>query len=138
MNAPFTLASLRQSVRTQANHLRSVEAGHGFDDLSPLAGMIGDARIVAVGKATHGTREFFLLKHRLVEFLVAELGLTTFATEANWTRFEIESDYIVTSRSTATSLGVRGNPVRSCSNPQRVRIVVAHVQGRDEPDRYQD
>ncbi|MEJ7900597.1 MAG: hypothetical protein WKF63_02070 [Thermomicrobiales bacterium] len=55
--------------------MRSVEAGCGFDDLSPLAGMIGDARIVALGEATLGTREFFLLEHRLVEVLVAETGV---------------------------------------------------------------
>jgi len=54
--------------------------------------MIGDARIVALGEATHGTREFFLLKHRLVECPVAELEFSRFAIEANLPRFEIESD----------------------------------------------
>ena len=38
-------------------------------------GIIGDARIVSLGEATHGTREFFQLKHRMLEFCVAETRL---------------------------------------------------------------
>ena len=45
--------------------------------------MIGDARVVALGEATHGTREFFQLKHRMLEFLVEKMGFTAFAIEAS-------------------------------------------------------
>ena len=45
--------------------------------------MIGDAHIVSLGEATHGTAEFFRMKHRLVEFLASEMGFTVFAIEAN-------------------------------------------------------
>ncbi len=55
----------------------------GADPL-PLQAVIGDARIVALGEATHGTHEFFTVKHRLVAFLVAELGFTVLALEADW------------------------------------------------------
>ena len=51
----------------------TVEAGHGFADLEPLKEMIGDARVVGLGEGTHGTREHFQLKHRLVEYLATEL-----------------------------------------------------------------
>lgn len=57
--------------------------------------MIDGARIVALGEATHGTREFFKLKHRLVEFLVAEHGFTTFAIEANWPECEAAIEYVM-------------------------------------------
>ncbi len=33
------------------------------------------ARIVSLGESTHGSREMFRLKHRLIEWLVTELGL---------------------------------------------------------------
>jgi erythromycin esterase len=56
-------------LATNAIRLKTVAAGHGFADLQPLKAMIGPARIVALGEATHGTREFFQLKHRLLEFL---------------------------------------------------------------------
>jgi erythromycin esterase len=46
--------------------------------------MIGDARIVALGEATHGTHEFFTMKHRILECLVTEKGFSMFAMEAGW------------------------------------------------------
>ncbi len=61
----------------------TVEACHGFDDLAPLKEMIGDARVVGLGEGTHGTREHFQLKHRLLEYLATELGFTLFAIEAS-------------------------------------------------------
>ena len=42
-------------VRRTAIPLAAVEAGRGFDDMQPLKKIIGDARIVALGEATHGT-----------------------------------------------------------------------------------
>ena len=51
----------------------TVEAGNGFEDLGYLADSIGDARIISLGEATHGTREFFQMKHRMLEYLVTEL-----------------------------------------------------------------
>ena len=65
-------------LATHALELSHVSAGHGFEDLQPLEKWIGDARIVALGEATHGTREFFQLKHRLLEFLVTKMGFTVF------------------------------------------------------------
>jgi erythromycin esterase len=55
-----------------------------FTDLEPLRSIIGDARIVALGEATHGTAEFFTMKHRLLRFLVTRMGFNAFAIEATW------------------------------------------------------
>jgi erythromycin esterase len=52
-------------------------------DLARFDEIVGDARIVALGESTHGTREFFTLKHRLLRHLVRERGFTVFAIEAN-------------------------------------------------------
>jgi erythromycin esterase len=72
------------------------QAGSGFADLQPLKKVIGDARIVALGEATHGTREFFEMKHRLLEFLVVEMGFNTFAMEANGPEARLINDYVMT------------------------------------------
>jgi erythromycin esterase len=53
-------------------------------DLEPLRSIVGNARIVALGESTHGTAEFFTTKHRIVEFLVEEMGFELFAMEAAW------------------------------------------------------
>jgi erythromycin esterase len=65
-----------------AIQLKTAEAGNGFDDMQPLKKLIGGAHLVALGEATHGTREFFQLKHRMLEFLASEMGFTVFGIEA--------------------------------------------------------
>jgi erythromycin esterase-like protein len=75
--------------------LSTVEARHGFADLQPLKKVIGDARIVELGEATHGTREFFQLKHRMLEFLATEMGFTIFSIEANMPEAYKLNDYVL-------------------------------------------
>lgn len=74
----------------------TVEPGDDFSDLQPLKRIIGDARIVSVGEATHGTHEFQAMKDRLVRFLVTEMGFTDFAMEANLPECERVNDYVHT------------------------------------------
>ena len=54
------------------------------DDLEFLRDLVGDARVVALGENTHGTRDFFEMKARILRFLVEEMGFDTFAIEATW------------------------------------------------------
>jgi len=63
--------------------LKSATAGTGFDDMKPILALVGDARIVSLGEATHGTAEFFQLKHRMLELLVEKKGFTVFGIEAS-------------------------------------------------------
>ncbi len=63
-------------------------------DLSRFAAIVGDARVVGLGESTHGTREFFQLKHRLLEYLVRRHGFTVFAIEANQLAVERLNAYV--------------------------------------------
>ncbi|MEM7306123.1 MAG: erythromycin esterase family protein [Planctomycetota bacterium] len=81
-------------LRRHAIPLRGVEAGQGFDDLEPLRDLVGDARVVALGESTHGSREQFQLKHRLVEFLVSEMGFNTFSIEASMPESYAVDDFV--------------------------------------------
>ncbi|MBI4787150.1 MAG: erythromycin esterase family protein [Chloroflexi bacterium] len=76
--APATTAWLREKAIPLADN-----SARDWQDLGPLKQMIGEARIVALGEATHGTREFFDAKRRLLQFLVEQMGFNTFAIEAN-------------------------------------------------------
>jgi erythromycin esterase-like protein len=87
--------AVRSWLKTNAIRLSTVEAGHGFADMKPLKKIIGDARIVSLGEATHGTREFFQLKHRMLEFLVKEKGFTIFSIEANMPEAYRLNDYVL-------------------------------------------
>src|SRR5688572_14318716 len=82
-------------LRDRAIPLQTVDAGRGFADMQPLKKIIGDARIVALGEATHGTREFFQLKHRMLEFLATDMGFTIFSIEANMPEAYRLNDYVL-------------------------------------------
>src|SRR5262245_22515498 len=75
--------------------LKTVEAGNSFDDLQPLKRVLKDVRFVGLGEATHGTREFFQFKHRMVEFLVREMGFRIFAIEASFSACQNINDYVM-------------------------------------------
>jgi hypothetical protein len=70
-----------QWLKNEVLPSKTPDAGHGFDDLLPFKAVVGNARIVALGEATHGTSEFFRSKHRMLEFLASEMGFTIFAIE---------------------------------------------------------
>ena len=75
--------------------LASLVAGSGFEDLSPLRAMVADARVVMLGDSRHDAREQFLLKHRLVEFLVTEMGFTVLAMEESYPQGERINEYLL-------------------------------------------
>ncbi len=68
-------------ISDHAKPLSSVLAGSGTADLRPLNVMIGNARIVSLDEPTHGNREVFQLKQRMIENLVTDLGFNVFALE---------------------------------------------------------
>ena len=75
-------------------------------DLDPLRSMIGGATIVALGEATHGTREFFRMKHRMLAWLVRNMGFNYFAIEATLPESVNLNHYVQTGE---------GNPARLLS-----------------------
>ena len=50
---------------------------------------------MSLGEATHGSREFFQLKHRMLEFLATEMGFTIFSIEANMPEAYRLNDYVL-------------------------------------------
>lgn len=93
-----TEAAVIDWVKQHAVPLQTVEAGHGFDDLAPIRDMVGDARIVSLGESTHGTREIFQMKHRMLEYLVEEMGFTIFGIEASFPDCVAINDYVMHGR----------------------------------------
>lgn len=82
-------------IKAHAVRLQTAEAGHGFADMQPLKKIVGNARIVSLGEATHGSREFFQLKHRMLEFLASEMDFTIFSIEANMPEAYRLNDYVL-------------------------------------------
>jgi len=82
-------------LRRNTVPLQHLAAGHGFADLQPLKKILADARVVGLGETTHGTREFFQIKHRLLEFLVIEMGFTAFVLEASYAACQPINEYVL-------------------------------------------
>src|SRR3982751_4891548 len=53
-------------------------------DYDPLIQQIGDARLVLIGEASHGTHEFYRERAEITKRLIREKGFTAVAVEADW------------------------------------------------------
>ncbi|MFU0243373.1 erythromycin esterase family protein, partial [Streptomyces scabiei] len=80
---PDTSDGVDRWLTENALPLQKLSPGGPFDDLEPLRGVLRDVRVLGMGESTHGTREFFRLKHRILQFLVREMGFTALAMEAS-------------------------------------------------------
>ena len=75
--------------------LKATKAVNDYEDLDKLQVILKDKKIIAMGEATHGTKEFFQMKHRMFEFLVEKMGYRLFAIEGNFGDAQIVNDYIL-------------------------------------------
>lgn len=96
-----------QWMKSAARPFETAEPGSGTDDLAELGRIIGTARVAAFGEATHGSREFFKMKHRAFEYLVETLGYTHFLIEATMPEARAIDRYVATGE---------GDPARLLAN----------------------
>jgi erythromycin esterase-like protein len=71
--------ALAQIVREAAQPLEGAAT-----DYDSLLEMIGDARFVLIGEASHGTHEFYHERAEITRRLIREKGFTAVAVEADW------------------------------------------------------
>ena len=67
-----------QSIRQWAYPL------HEQADIQPLLDKIGDARIVMLGEASHGTHEYYTWRSYITKRLIEEKGFDFIAVEGDW------------------------------------------------------
>ncbi len=72
--------SIAHLVREEAIPFAEIE-GH---DLGSLVERIGDARLVLIGEATHGTSEFYRMRAEITKALITSGGFDFVAIEADW------------------------------------------------------
>lgn len=74
-----TKTKLTDAVREAAHPLTGAAS-----DYDPLMELIGDARFVLIGEASHGTHEFYRERAEITKRLIQEKGFTAVAVEADW------------------------------------------------------
>jgi erythromycin esterase len=92
---------LRQSLSETIDPLHSVAPDANFEDLDALGEAIGDANVIGMGEASHGTREFFQFKHRLFQYLAEEHGVRLLGLEANFAAMLDVNEYVVRGKGSA-------------------------------------
>lgn len=93
--APTPTPANRAWMERHTWALRTADAdGGGDSDLEGFRRIVGDARVVALGEDTHGTSEFFRMKHRLTRYMVEEMDVRVFAIEANQLAVEPINRYV--------------------------------------------
>src|SRR4051794_41665664 len=75
---PRTSEALTAQVRALSRPLR------GPEDLDPLLDLIGDARYVLLGEASHGTAEYYTWRARITRRLITEKDFSFVAVEGDW------------------------------------------------------
>ena len=76
--------------------LTSTELSPYSYDLEALERMVGDATVVGLGDATHGTHEFYTTKLRMADFLVRRMGFEVIAFEGPFPVFEQLNQWVQT------------------------------------------
>lgn len=76
---PGLAPDVSDALRQAAKPLSGSERDH-----DGLLALIGDARYVLIGEASHGTHEFYRERARLTQRLIAEMGFHAVAIEGDW------------------------------------------------------
>ena len=71
--------TLIDAIATTAHPL--VGSVESFD---PILELVGDARLVLIGEASHGTHDFYHLRAQITQRLIEEKGFCAVAAEADW------------------------------------------------------
>jgi len=71
---------LSRQIAQHAEAFESIESA----DLTPILRRIGDARVVLLGEATHGTSEFYRMRERITRELIDKKGFNFVAIEGDW------------------------------------------------------
>lgn len=97
MTRPFRRSDDRD--REQVEEIRSLGAPLSTtDDLDPLLERVGDARIVQIGEASHGTSDYYRWRAELTRRLVDEHGFSFVAVEGDWPDCAAVGDWLVDDR----------------------------------------
>jgi erythromycin esterase-like protein len=102
-STPATVATLLQETGEPFSSITDADVGS-------LLERIGNARIVLLGEASHGTSEFYRMRARITQELIVRKGFTAVAVEADWPDASWIDRYVRHAR----EVGVL---TRCCQNP---------------------
>ena len=94
-------SNLITSINEKLIPLKTLSPDTDFNDFAKIKNIFDDKAVIGVGEATHGTHEFFVFKHRMLKFLVKEIGVKTLVLEADFAGTQMMNDFVVNGNGTA-------------------------------------
>jgi protein-L-isoaspartate(D-aspartate) O-methyltransferase len=91
---PSADAAISKLIREAAEPIRDIETA----DVGALLERVGNARVVLLGEATHGTSEFYRMRARITRALIERKGFDFVAVEADWPDAARVDDYVLGNR----------------------------------------
>ncbi len=76
------------------NPILTLKPDSSFGDINFLSEILKGKEIIALGEVTHGTKEVYAYKDRLIRYLVSELNYKTIAFEADYNGLERLDNYV--------------------------------------------
>lgn len=106
--------------------------------VGPILDLIGDARVVLIGEATHGTHEFYHARAHLTQALVASRGFSIVALEADWPDAARASRWVRGDGDDATAADALADFVRFPRWMWRNRVMVRFLEWLRDHNSKQD
>lgn len=128
------------SLRAHTAPLAGVDPNtEDTSDLAALDELATNSNVIALGEATHGSREFFTLKHRVFRYLVEKHGFHGIAVEANRPEARAVNDYVLhgVGDPRKALLGLRLWPIATESMLELVEWMRRYNDGRPEAEKIQ-
>jgi erythromycin esterase len=93
--------TIGSTIRSCSFPISGTSPSTADSDLFFLPRVFEHKAIIGLGEATHGTKEFFEMKHRLVKYLVGHMEFKVFAIEANFSECVAINDYVMYGKGSA-------------------------------------
>jgi erythromycin esterase len=107
------------------------------DDALNALEFLGQARVVGLGEATHGSKEFFEMKHRIFRYLVERHGFKAFGFECDFAESLFFDEYITTGEGDLEDL-MRTRMHFWCWKTEEVKVLLEWMRdynaGKNEED----
>ncbi|HSU33403.1 MAG TPA: erythromycin esterase family protein [Bryobacteraceae bacterium] len=103
-----------------------------LSDYDPLLQQIGDAHIVLIGEASHGTYEFYNHRAEITKRLIQEKGFHAVAVEADWPDAHRVNRYVSLNRSRAEVVRYLEKVDPTAASRARQRYACFDHYGEDE------
>lgn len=125
------------SLRHRIVPLNGVIQNLNNSDLDKASISWSNKRIIALGEASHGTKEFFQMKHRMFQYLVENHGFRVFLMEATFAECFETNEYVMYGRGDeyAALKAMEGNGWQTVEVLEMLKWIRKFNANRDDTDK---